>query len=146
MINRKASASWSGELKQGKGTMSTGSGTLRDTQFGFGSRFESGTGTNPEELIGAALAGCFTMALSNSLSQAGHVPDEVKTEARVEMDKVGDKMTITGIHLETTGRVAGVDRNTFDDLVEKTREGCIISRVLNTKITVNAKLLQETSA
>ena len=146
MINRNASASWSGELKQGKGTMSTGSGTLRDTQFGFGSRFESGTGTNPEELIGAALAGCFTMALSNSLSQAGHVPDEVKTEARVEMDKVGDKMTITAIHLETTGRVAGVDRSTFDDLVEKTREGCIISRVLNTKITVNAKLLQETSA
>lgn len=146
MINRKASARWSGDLKQGKGSLSTGSGTLNDTQFAFGSRFESGTGTNPEELIGAALAGCFTMALSSSLSNAGHVPDEVRTEAKVSMDKVDDKMTITSIHLETTGRVAGVDQATFDDLVERTREGCIISRVLDTKITVNAKLLQGTSA
>ena len=146
MLNRKASARWSGDLKQGKGSLSTGSGTLRDTQFGFNSRFESGTGTNPEELIGAALAGCFTMALSNSLSQAGHVPDEMKTEARVDLDKVNDKMTITTIHLETTGRVPGVDKEMFDELVERTREACIISRVLNTNITVNAKLLQETSA
>lgn len=146
MIERKASARWNGDLKQGKGALSTQSGTLRDTQYSFGTRFENGTGTNPEELIGAALAGCFSMALSSALANAGHSPEEVKTEAKVSLDKVDDKMTITTIHLETTGKVAGIDENSFNEFAEKTRDGCIIGRALKAKITVNAKLLQETSA
>lgn len=146
MIERKASARWNGDLKQGKGTLSTQSGALRDTQYSFGTRFESGTGTNPEELIGAALAGCFSMALSSALANAGHTPEEVKTEAKVSLDKVDDKMSITAIHLETTGQVGGIDESGFNDIVEKTRSSCIVSRALTAKITVNAKLLQRTSA
>jgi lipoyl-dependent peroxiredoxin len=145
-MERKASARWNGDLKQGKGIMSTESGTLKDTPYAFSSRFESGTGTNPEELIGAALAGCFSMALSASLANAGHHPEQVSTEAKVSLEKVGDKTTITKIHLETTGRVGGVDEAKFNDFVEQTREGCIISRALTAEITVKARLLQETSA
>ncbi len=145
-MERKASARWNGDLKQGKGVLSTESGTLSDTQYAFSSRFENGKGTNPEELIGAALAGCFSMALSNALASAGHEPKEVKTEARVTLEKVEEKMSITTIHLNTTGRVPGLDQATFDSMVEKTREGCIISRALTAKIVVEAKLLQEASA
>ncbi len=146
MINRKANARWNGDLKKGNGVLSTESGTLKEAQYSFGTRFENGTGTNPEELIGAALAGCFSMALSASLANAGHSPEEVRTEAIVSLEMVGDKRSITKILLETTGKVSGIDENQFNEFVEKTRESCIISRALTAKITVNARLLQETSA
>ena len=142
-MERKANARWKGDLKNGKGTLSTESGVLKDTSYAFSSRFENGSGTNPEELIGAALAGCYSMALSAALANAGHKPEDVRTDARVMLEKVDEKMTITKIQLDTQGRVPGLDSDTFNDFAEKTRESCIISRALTADISVQAKLLQE---
>jgi lipoyl-dependent peroxiredoxin len=139
---RKASAIWKGDLKSGKGTVSTETGTLKDNQYSFTSRFESGTGTNPEELIGAAHAGCFSMALSAGLSAAGFVPDQINTVANVNLNKVGDGFKITLIELITEARVPNIDDAKFQQIAAATKTGCPISQALAaTEIKLTAKLL-----
>jgi len=139
-MDRTASAVWNGSLKEGKGTISTQSGVLKDAQYSFAARFESGIGTNPEELIAAAHAGCFTMALSAQLTNAGFVPDSVETSARVTLD-MHDKPTITKIHLTTKARVPNIDKAKFDELAGNAKSGCPISRLLAAaEITLDATL------
>jgi len=139
-MKRKASAIWQGGLKDGKGTVSTESGVLSNTQYSFGSRFETGVGTNPEELIAAAHAGCFSMALSAQLGQAGMTPQSLHTTATLTMEKLEAGFTITEIHLDVTAKVPGADRAAFEKAAHNAKEGCPVSRVLNAKITMNAKL------
>ena len=140
-MDRSASAVWHGGLKDGKGTISTQSGVLKDTQYSFSTRFENGVGTNPEELIAAAHAGCFTMALSGQLSSAELTPDSIETTAVVTMDKTDDGPTITKIHLTTTARVPAATAEKFQELAKKAKEGCPISRLLKAaEITLDAKL------
>lgn len=140
-MKRTASARWNGDLKQGKGTLTTQSGTLSNTPYAFTMRFGEEKGTNPEELIGAAHAGCFTMALSGALSSAGHVPEQLDTKATVTLELVDGNQTITSSHLECTGRVPGIDKATFDAIAEKIRAGCIVSRALTAKISLSTVLL-----
>lgn len=141
MIQRKADAKWEGDLKSGKGNIKFGSGAF-DGKYSFGSRFEDGPGTNPEELVAAGHAGCFTMALSHALAGAGHPPTSVETTATVSMDKVNDAMTITGIQLVTTGRVPGLSAAEFVKFAEDTKANCIVSRALSAvPMTVQATLL-----
>jgi len=137
---RHASAVWQGNLKEGKGSLSTQSGVFKETPYSFSGRFESGTGTNPEELIGAALAGCFTMALSGKLATAGFAPENLNTRANVTLEKVQDAWTITTIHLVLQGKVPGVERAKFEELAQDTKTTCIISRALTAKITLEASL------
>ena len=137
---KKASAVWKGSLKDGGGVISTESGVLKETQYGFKSRFESGTGTNPEELIGAAHAGCFSMALSLILGEAGFTPDRIETQAAVTIDKAGDGFAITSSHLDVAAKIPNIDQAKFDELANKAKEGCPVSKVLNAKITMNARL------
>ncbi len=118
-MQRKASAKWNGGLKDGKGTISTGSGVLKDTQYGFTSRFESGAGTNPEELVAAAHAGCFTMALSAQLENAGHKAESLATEATVTFEKLDAGWTVTRSHLDVRARVPGIDNAKFQELAGK---------------------------
>jgi osmotically inducible protein OsmC len=139
-IKRNASAQWNGGLKDGKGTISTSSGTLQKTQYSFGTRFEDGVGTNPEELIAAAHAGCFSMALSGQLTTAGTPPESIETTATVTMEKLEAGFTITGVHLDVTARVPGIDQAAFDTAANNAKTGCPISRLLNTTITMDAKL------
>jgi lipoyl-dependent peroxiredoxin len=139
-IRRKASAEWNGGLKDGKGAISTDSGVLRDTQYSFGTRFENGAGTNPEELIAAAHAGCFSMALSGQLTNAGHPPASVRTTAMVTMEKTDAGFTVTGVHLDVTARVPGIDQGGFETAANNAKTGCPISRLLNATITMDAKL------
>jgi osmotically inducible protein OsmC len=140
-MERTASAVWNGSLKEGKGTISTQSGVLKDTQYSFAARFESGVGTNPEELIAAAHAGCFTMALSAQLTGAGFVPDSLETSARVTLD-MHDKPTITKIHLTTKAKVPNIDKAKFDELAGAAKSGCPVSRVLAAaEITLDATLV-----
>lgn len=141
MATRNASAEWKGNLKEGDGSMALGSGAW-EGPFTFKSRFEEGQGTNPEELIGAALAGCFTMQLSHALSEAGHVPDAVQTQARVQIRNVDGNPTIAQIDLETRARVPGLDDESFQQQAKTAKEGCIISRALAGvgNITVDATL------
>ena len=139
-IKRKASAQWNGGLKDGKGTISTDSGVLRDTQYSFGTRFEDGVGTNPEELIGAAHAGCFSMALSGQLTNAGTPPESIRTTATVKMEKTDAGFTVAGVHLDVTARVPGIDQAAFDTAANNAKSGCPISRLLNATITMDAKL------
>lgn len=129
MATRNASAEWRGNLKEGDGTMALGSGAW-EGPFTFKSRFEEGHGTNPEELIGAALAGCFTMQVSHMLAEAGHVPDEVQTQAKVQIRNVDGNPTIAQIDLETRARVQGLDDATFQETARAAKDGCIISRAL----------------
>jgi lipoyl-dependent peroxiredoxin len=129
MATRKASATWKGNLKEGEGTMALGSGVW-EGPFSFKTRFEEGQGTNPEELIGAALAGCFTMQVSHALSEAGHVPDSVETQAKVQIRNVDGNPTISQIDLVTTARVPGIDDGTFQETAKTAKDGCIISRAL----------------
>ena len=138
---RLASAEWRGNLQEGEGTMALGSGAW-EGPFTFKSRFEEGAGSNPEELIGAAEAGCFTMQLAATLAEAGHKPDSISTEAKVHIRQVDGNPTITQIDLITRGKVPGVDAATFQKTAEATREVCIISRALAGvgNITVDAKL------
>src|SRR3954466_15263671 len=139
-MDRTASAVWNGSLKEGKGTISTQSGVLKDSQYSFAARFESGIGTNPEELIAAAHAGCFTMALSAQLTNAGFVPDSLQTSARVTLD-MHDKPTVTKIHLTTTAHVPRIDKAKFDELAAAAKSGCPISRLLAAaEITLDATL------
>jgi lipoyl-dependent peroxiredoxin len=141
MAVREARAQWEGDLKGGKGTMAFGSGAF-EGQFSFKSRFEEGTGTNPEELVGAAHAGCFSMAFSNMLSQAGHVPTRVQTKARVHLETADGKATITRIQLETEGKVPGIDEATFQRIADEAKKGCPVSRALGgVDISLQARLV-----
>ena len=139
-IKRKASAQWNGGLKDGQGSISTGSGVLRDTQYSFGTRFENGAGTNPEELIAAAHAGCFSMALSGQLTTAGHPPASIRTSATVSMEKTEAGFTVTSVHLDVTASVPGIDQAGFQTAANNAKAGCPISRLLNAEITMEAKL------
>lgn len=141
-MDRSASAVWRGGLKDGKGTIGTQSGVLKDAQYSFSTRFENGIGTNPEELIAAAHAGCFTMALSAQLDSAGTKPDELNTTAVVTMEKTEDGPTVTKIHLTTRAKVPGIEKERFDELAKKAKEGCPISRLLKAaEITLDAQLV-----
>ena len=139
-MKRSGNAVWVGDLKQGKGKISTQSGALKDAQYGFNTRFEDGPGTNPEELIGAAHAGCFSMALSLQLGDAGLVADSIKTTATVTLDKDDSGFSITAVHLDLTAKIPGIDNEKFQELANKTKLGCPISKVLNAEITLDAKL------
>ena len=141
-MKRKASAVWTGTLKEGKGTLTTGSGALSTHPYSFGSRFEENAkpGANPEELLAAADAGCFTMALGAELEKAGYPPEELRTEATAELKNEGGKWSIANIHLVTRGRVPGVDPAEFNRLAEATKQNCIVSRALNVQLTLDAKL------
>ena len=137
---RKASAVWNGSLKEGKGSISTDSGVLSKTQYSFSTRFENGAGTNPEELIAAAHAGCFTMALSAQLGNAGITPESLETTAAVSLEKLEAGFTVTKIHLDVTGRIPGNDAAAFEKAAQAAKAGCPISRLLNAEITMTAKL------
>jgi osmotically inducible protein OsmC len=139
-MQRKASAHWSGGLKDGKGTVSTDSGVLKETQYSFSTRFESGVGTNPEELIAAAHAGCFAMALSAQLGEAGMRADSIDVTATVTLDKVEGGFAVTSSHLDMRARIPGADRGKFDTAANNAKTGCPISKLLNAKITLDAKL------
>jgi len=141
-MDRYASAVWHGTLKEGKGTISSQSGTLKDTQYSFAARFAEGVGTNPEELIAAAHAGCYTMALSAQLTEAGFTPDTIETKAVVTLDLHGEGPTITKIHLTNTSKVPGLDKAKFDELAGKAKVGCPVSKVLKAaEITLDATLV-----
>ncbi len=134
---RRGSAEWNGDLKSGKGTVRAESGAF-DTQYSYRSRFEEGTGTNPEELIGAAHAGCYSMALSNTLAEAGHAPDSVKTTAKVKMEG----LKITEVLLETEGSVPGLDQSEFQKYAEDAKKNCPVSQALSAlDIKLDAKLV-----
>jgi osmotically inducible protein OsmC len=141
-MDRSASAIWHGSLKEGNGTISTQSGTLKDTQYSFKARFADGVGTNPEELIAAAHAGCFTMALSAEVTKAGLTPDSIETSAVLTLDVSGEKPTITKIHLTTKAKIPGIDKTKFAELAHNAEVGCPVSRVLKAaEITLDATLL-----
>ena len=129
-IKRNGSAVWSGGLKDGKGAVSTGSGVLKDAQYGFNTRFEDGPGTNPEELIGAAHAGCFTMALSGQLGQAGMTAQELRTTATVSMEKVEGGFSITAVHLDLVAKIPGASQEAFDKAANTAKENCPVSKLL----------------
>ena len=139
-MKRTASAQWQGGLKDGKGTISTESGVLEKTQYSFGTRFEDGKGTNPEELIAAAHAGCFTMALSGQLGGANLTAESLQTTATVTMEKLDAGWTVTDIHLDVTCKIPGADKAKFEAAAENAKKGCPISRLLNAKITMSATL------
>lgn len=137
---RKASAEWQGGLKDGKGTISTDSGVLAATQYSFGTRFEDGKGTNPEELVAAAHAGCFAMALSAQLGEAGLKAESIKANAAVTLEKVGDGFAVTASHLEVHAKIPGADAAAFDKAAQAAKAGCPISKLLKAEITMDAKL------
>lgn len=139
-MKRTGSAVWQGDLKGGKGTVSTQSGVLKDTQYSFSTRFENGTGTNPEELIAAAHAGCFAMALSATLGNAGFTPERLTAEAAVTLEQVGGNWTITTIDLQLDAKVPGIDRAKFEELAGDAKKNCPVSRVLNATINLQSKL------
>ena len=139
-MQRKASAVWKGGLKDGKGTVSASSGVLSNTPYSFGTRFENAAGTNPEELIAAAHAGCFSMALSAQLGQAGLTPESINTTATLSLDKLEAGWAITAVHLDVTARVPNADDAAFQKAAENAKSGCPVSKVLNAKITMTAKL------
>lgn len=137
---RKGSAVWKGGLKEGKGTVSTDSGVLSNAQYSFGTRFENGKGTNPEELIGAAHAGCFSMALSAELGKVNLTPESISTTATVTLEMLDSGPTVTTIHLETVAKIPGAERSAFEKAANNAKAGCPISRLLNAKITMEARL------
>lgn len=136
-MKRTASAHWEGDLKAGKGTLSTQSTVLDKSQYSFGTRFENGKGTNPEELLGAAHAGCFTMAVSAALGQAGFTPTALDTVATITLEN----LTVTGSHLEINGKVPGISKEKFEEIVKGAEQNCVISRALSVPITSTATLL-----
>jgi osmotically inducible protein OsmC len=139
-MDRSASAVWHGSLKEGKGTISTQSGTLKETQYSFGTRFADGVGTNPEELIAAAHAGCFTMAFSAQLTEAGFTAEMIETTAKLTLDMQGVP-TITKIHLTMAAKIPNIDKAKFDELAHNAEVGCPVSRVLKAaEITLDATL------
>jgi lipoyl-dependent peroxiredoxin len=139
-MKRTASAVWTGGLKDGKGSISTQSGVLADTQYSFGTRFENGIGTNPEELIAAAHAGCFTMALSAQLGEAGLVAESLKTSAAVTLEKVADGFSITAVHLDLSAKIPGASQQAFETAANQAKAGCPVSKLLNATITLSARL------
>jgi len=139
-MQRKAGAVWKGGLKDGKGAVTTASGVLTSTPYSFATRFEDGKGTNPEELIAAAHAGCFSMALSAELGKLGITPESISTEAVLTMEKLDAGFTITKVHLDVTGKIPGNDKAKFDQAAQTAKAGCPVSRVLKAEITMSAKL------
>ncbi len=139
-MKRKASAVWNGGLKDGKGTISTDIKVLSDTQYSFSTRFEEGIGTNPEELIAAAHAGCFSMALSGQLGSAGLTAEKISTTATVKLKKTDAGFTITTVHLDVTAKVPGADKQAFETAANNAKTGCPVSKVLNATITMDARL------
>lgn len=139
-MKRNASAVWNGGLKDGKGSISTDSGVLSNTQYSFSTRFEDGIGTNPEELIAAAHAGCFSMALSGQLGKAGLTAEIIRTTASVSLDKTDDGFTITAVHLDVKAKVPGADQAAFETAANNAKAGCPVSRVLKADITMDATL------
>lgn len=140
-MQRKASAIWKGNLKEGKGTVSTESGVLSNNAYSFSTRFENEKGTNPEELIGAAHAGCFSMALSAILGESGITPESIETEALVTVEKVPDGFAVTKVHLNVRGRIPNADEKTFQTAAQKAKEGCPISKLLKAEISMDAQLV-----
>jgi lipoyl-dependent peroxiredoxin len=141
-MKRKASAVWNGDLKSGRGQVSSESGVLKDAKYSFVNRFENAPGTNPEELIGAAHAGCFSMAFANELSKAGFVPDSVDTTATVNFENHPQtSWTVTAIHLETRAKVPKITPEKFTEIANGAKAGCPISRLLKAEITLDAKLV-----
>lgn len=139
-MKRTGSAVWQGDLKGGKGTVSTASNVLKDTQYSFSTRFENGAGTNPEELIAAAHAGCFAMALSATLGGAGFTPDRLAVQAAVSLEQVQGGWSITTIDLQLDAKVPGIDRAKFDELAADAKQNCPVSKVLNATINLQATL------
>ena len=139
-MKKHASAVWIGSIREGQGTISTETGVLREAPYGFKSRFEDGPGTNPEELIGAAHAGCFSMALSLILGNAGLTAERIETAAEITLEKVGEGFEITASHLTVNAKVPGTDQEGFLKLATQAKEGCPVSKLLKAKITMDAKL------
>src|ERR687890_141122 len=137
---RKGSAVWQGGIRDGKGTVSTESGTLDGAQYSFSTRFEDGKGTNPEELLAAAHAGCFSMALSKQLGDAGMTAESINTTAAVSLEKTDAGFSITKVHLDVTARIPGADPEAFQTAADNAKAGCPVSRLLNAEITMEAKL------
>ena len=139
-MKRNASAIWQGGIKDGKGTISTASGILSNTQYSYSARFENGAGTNPEELLAAAHAGCFAMALSAQLGQAGMTAERIDVTATITLDKVEGGFSITESHLALKAKIPGADKAAFDTAVNNAKTGCPVSKLFNTKITLDAEL------
>jgi osmotically inducible protein OsmC len=140
-MKKSGMAVWHGGLKDGKGAISTESGALKDYPYGFGSRFEGRPGTNPEELIGAAHAGCFTMALSLVLGEAKLVAEQMDTKAEVNLEKIDDGFTITSVHLTLRAKIPNIDREKFAELADKAKSGCPVSKLMKATITLDAALV-----
>ncbi len=140
-MDRKATAVWKGDLKAGAGSISTASGVLSNTQYSFKTRFEQGNGTNPEELIAAAHAGCFSMALSAQLGAAGLTADEIHTEATVTMEKQGDGWAVTKSHLDVKAKIPNASKEAFEAAAQSAKAGCPISKLLKAEISMTAQLL-----
>jgi lipoyl-dependent peroxiredoxin len=139
-VQRRASAQWKGGLKEGKGTVSTASGAVKNVAYSFAMRFGDTPGTNPEELVAAAHAACFSMALSNELGQRGYQPDTIDTKAILDFDKTDAGWSVKSIHLDVTAKVPSADPTKFQAAAEAAKKNCPISRLLNTQITLSAKL------
>ena len=139
-MQRKASAVWKGGLKDGKGTVSSASGVLSNTPYSFTMRFENAPGTNPEELIAAAHAACFSMALSAQLGAANVTPESISTSATLTMEKLEPGWTITAVHLDVVAKIPGASAEAFNTAAQNAKAGCPVSKVLNAKITMDAKL------
>ena len=139
-MKRRASAVWSGGIKDGSGKISTGSGTLTNVNYGFKSRFEDGPGTNPEELVGAAHAGCFTMALSLMLGNAGLTAEKIETRSEVTLEAIGSGYEITSCHLDVVAKIPGTNAAQFAEIANKAKTECPVSRLFKAKITMTAKL------
>ena len=139
-MKRNASAVWNGGIKDGKGTISTDSGVLANAQYSFSTRFEDGIGTNPEELIAAAHAGCFSMALSGQLGQAGLTAESIRTTAAVSLEKTDNGFEITKVHLDVTAKVPGADSQAFETAANNAKAGCPVSKLLKAEITMEARL------
>ncbi len=139
-IHKSGNAHWEGDIKRGKGTVSTQSGVLNEQPYGFNTRFEGAAGTNPEELIAAAHAACFSMALSLMLGEAGHTAQSIDTKAVVSLDKADGGFAITQVALHSTVAVPGIEKSTFDDIIQKAKAGCPVSKLLKAEITLDYEL------
>ncbi|WP_421418607.1 OsmC family protein [Pseudoalteromonas lipolytica] len=139
-IKKTAHSSWSGDIKSGKGSISTQSGALDKQPYGFNTRFEGKAGTNPEELVAAAHSSCFSMALSLALTEAGFTADDITTKASVSLDEVDDGFEVSHIALEVTAKIADISEETFNELCQQTKQGCPISKLMNAEISLSQKL------
>lgn len=139
-MKRKATAQWKGSLEKGQGNITSGSRVLSETPYSYGTRFQDGDGTNPEELIAAANAGCFSMALAMILGQHNLEPENIRTRANVSLEQTDEGFAITAVHLEVNARVPGADNQTFEQAAEQAKASCPVSKVLNAEITMNATL------